>query len=42
MPHLSVKMYPGRSEEVKQDFAEFRGEGTWLYPECGLGVIQGD
>ena len=22
MPHLSVKMYPGRSEEVKQDFAK--------------------
>ncbi|MDT2597966.1 tautomerase family protein [Enterococcus dongliensis] len=21
MPHLSVKLYPGRSKEVKQDFA---------------------
>lgn len=22
MPHLSVKLYPGRTEEVKQDFAQ--------------------
>lgn len=22
MPHLSVRLYPGRSQEVKQDFAE--------------------
>lgn len=22
MPHISVKMYPGRSEEVKKDLAE--------------------
>lgn len=22
MPHLSVRLYPGRSKEVKQDFAE--------------------
>lgn len=22
MPHLSVRLYPGRTKEVKQDFAE--------------------
>ena len=22
MPHISIKMYPGRTEEVKKDFAE--------------------
>ena len=22
MPHISIKMYPGRSEEVKKSFAE--------------------